>query len=126
MVDQYYDWNSTLTLKTTYNGRTYIDGGSWSGNWTHNEIYGYIDDQFGLISASCVTESYEEGNADMETGSPWIKHYYLVKDVPGHQYETSVVFRNEVFEEEYKSVVDEWVYTYQYDERTIQFKGEAI
>ena len=54
------------------NNHSYIDRRQWGGEWDYDEIYGYENDEFKLISISCRRYNFEKGDWD----------YYIGDEVP--------------------------------------------
>lgn len=61
-----------LCLLSDKNNHTYIDRKQWGGEWDYDEIYGYEEGEFKLISNSCRAYNFEKGEWDN----------YLVEEVP--------------------------------------------
>lgn len=61
-----------LCLLSDKNNHTFIDRRQWGGEWDYDEIYGYEEGGFKLISNSCRAYNFEKGEWDN----------YIVEEVP--------------------------------------------
>ncbi|MBQ8053448.1 MAG: zinc ribbon domain-containing protein [Lachnospiraceae bacterium] len=115
MIDNFYDNYRNLYIKTNYAGQSFIDGGFGLDGWNYYKIFGIKDKEMGLISASSITESYNEETSIYE------KQYYIL-DTPPRKITYDHLRGNEVTKEQYESAIDEWIWNYRYDYRIISLK----
>ena len=115
LLDNYLDNYRNLYIETNYAGKSFIDGGFGFDGWSYFKIYGMRDKEFGLISASSITEYYDE-----DIGS-YKKQYYIL-DTPPQNIELDSLRNWEVSKKQYQDTIDEWIWKYRYDYRIIPLK----
>ena len=90
LTDAARDGNYLCLLKDG-NQNTYLDRTQWGGEWLYDEIYGYNNGSFELISISFQESNFNEGRMD----------YFIVEEVP-ETVSHDKLNKRLVSEEEYK------------------------
>ena len=90
LTDAARDGNYLCLLKDG-NQNTYLDRTQWGGEWLYDEIYGYNNGSFELISISFQESNFNEGRMD----------YFIVEEVP-ETVRHDKLNKRLVSEEEYK------------------------
>ena len=112
LMNNYLNHYRDLRIITNNDQKSFIDGGCSLDEWSYYEIYGMKSDHtFGLISASCDREEYNQNTDTYEI------EYYVFSEPP-YRLNWVDAENSIVSEEQYKEIIDEWIYTRQYEGRS--------
>ena len=115
-----FDYNNIngrqLVIKTISSQESYIDAGFLGDTYTCFKVYGIKNDEFKLISFSCIKDFFSENTLD------WEKNYFVMDESFNYSEDFEHIDQYMVSEDEFKSKIDDWIYLYDYIDKVIPLR----